>query len=76
MGSAGRFFGKAIGIAQKKGIISEVPPEPVTPVADTPEQRAEAARRRVRRSGRRGLMTPGRTLGGGSDQGTKTTLGP
>jgi len=65
-----------IGRGKKMGAISEVPPEPVTPVAATPEQRAEAARGRARRTSRRGLMTPGRTLGGGSDQGTRTTLGP
>lgn len=76
MGTAARFIGKAIGIGKKKGVISEVSPEPVTPVAATPEQRAEAARGRARRTSRRGLMTPGRTLGGGSDQGTKATLGP
>lgn len=73
MGTAARFIGKAIGIGQKKSVISEVPP---TPVAASPDQRAEAARGRARRTSRRGLMTPGRTLGGGSDQGTKATLGP
>jgi hypothetical protein len=43
----------------------------------TPEQRADAARRRARRSGRRGLMTAGRLGGGGGGQAgeEKNTLG-
>jgi hypothetical protein len=50
---------------------------PVAPVASTPEQRAEAARRKSRRSGRRSLMMAGR-LGGGDGAGRgedQTTLG-
>jgi len=38
-------------------------------------ERAEAARRRGRRSGRRGLMMAGRLGGGGEQEETKTTLG-
>ena len=38
-------------------------------------ERAEAARRRGRRVGRRGLMMAGRLGGGGREEETKTTLG-
>jgi hypothetical protein len=38
-------------------------------------ERAEAARRRGRRVGRRGLMMAGRLGGGGEQEETKTTLG-
>lgn len=88
MGSAGNMMTR---IATKAGILKKVPKvlQPLakagaeleagrdpTDKVGTPEQRAEAARRRMRRSGRRALMTAGR-LGGGSDQAGegKNTLG-
>jgi hypothetical protein len=41
----------------------------------TRAERTEAAKRRARRAGRRGLMMAGRLGGGGQEEGTKTTLG-
>jgi len=63
-----------IGRGKKMGAVSEALPEPTPDPAPTPDQPQRSARGRNRR--RNILMTPGRTLGGGSDQGTRTTLGP
>lgn len=41
----------------------------------TRAERTEAAKRRARRAGRRGLMMAGRLGGGGQEEETKTTLG-
>lgn len=66
-------FGK--GIRAIEPVKQETAPAAVN-VAATPEQRADAARRRARRSGRRGLMTAGRLGGGGGQAGAdKNTLG-
>lgn len=75
--------GQQLGVVKKKKEaprpVAMAAPEPVAPVIGTTEQRAEAARRRSRRGGRRGLMYASR-LGGGERRGTaqeeQTTLGP
>jgi hypothetical protein len=63
-----------IGGGKKTNAISQVPPEPAPAPVPTPDQPQRSARSRNRR--RNILMTPGRTLGAGADQGTRSTLGP
>ena len=69
---------KAVQPLAKAGAELEAGRDPTdkAPMVGTPEQRAAAAKRRARRSGRRGLMTAGRLGGGGGQAGEdKNTLG-
>lgn len=74
--------GRAVGVSPKKKAAAAIAPKPAPiekaptePVMAERAQRAEAARRRGRRVGRRGLMMAGRLGGGGQEEETKTTLG-
>lgn len=89
MGSAGKMMVKlarGAGLVKKKGPAAQiintaatVAGADVKGMADKLRsergERGEAARRRGRRIGRRGLMMAGRLGGGGQEEETKTTLG-
>lgn len=73
MGSAKKMFAKLAGMkVEGKALVEKVKEKPVQAEQ---EQRVDAAKRRARRAGRRGLMSPDRLGGGDQEEGTKTTLG-
>jgi len=88
MGSAGKMFtqiGKATGVLKENKFVQGLAnPAAVLAAGGDPTdaarkgqlaERTQAAKRRARRAGRRGLMMAGRLGGGGQEKETKTTLG-